>query len=125
MRILGKEIWGNLITKYPSSYVLKRKVNDFRKICNYVIMEHERRVLFDFRRQYSSMHRKKATDRRYHDKFRKLRRTRRVNYLRRVLNITDIRGKQKILRFSKRRKIQRLYKLWQVGNGMYSRFRDF
>lgn len=51
IRVLGQDIWGSLLLKYSDPYTSRYKIR-FRNVCNFVILEYERRFLFDFRNKY-------------------------------------------------------------------------
>jgi len=53
IKILGQEVWGALLCKYSSLYTRFYELH-FRNVCNYVILEYERRVLFDFQYRYKN-----------------------------------------------------------------------
>lgn len=56
IKFLGKEIWGNVLLKYtPNETYIGQKYNS--KVCNYVIMEDERKNDFDYFGNYSSFQR--------------------------------------------------------------------
>jgi len=65
MRLLGKEIWGNLLRKRSMPYLKYNRISDLGRVCNFVILEHERRVLFDFRKRFTSFKTKRFRDRDY------------------------------------------------------------
>ena len=53
-KLTGKDIWGNLLLKYNDSYYSFHKYLEFRNVCNFIILEYERRSLFDFRKFHRS-----------------------------------------------------------------------
>nr|UQW93849.1 ribsomal protein S4 [Balamuthia mandrillaris] len=65
IRLTGKDIWGHMLTRH--AVYLRLRVEDLscvvRKVVNFVIIEYERRRLFDFFGRYSSFVKKKRSSR--------------------------------------------------------------